>query len=406
VFVLERCRLIDGTGHDPVERANVLVEGDRIRAVDSSRVPHPRDARSLDLDGLTVLPGLIDLHTHMGLAGIGDPSPLEPAMLAARIFENAALCISSGHTTAREVAGADGGLRSVIDAGLIPGPRLFPSGPLLCQTGGHGHSGPRFLPAQNPGLPGLSQLSLACDGAEAVRLAAREAFRRGATQIKVAMTGPILSADVPLDWVQFTARELEAAVEEAKAHGTYVTAHAHTAAAIRLGLEAGLECFEHGTFLDEETAAAMASRGAALVPTLTILHVASEQRRAHGEVDEDLLRVESAEKAMAHSIEIAREAGVRIGSGTDIVGSLQNRRGCEIHLKAAVIGPMEAIVSATRTNAQILRRDDDLGTIEENKLADIIAVDGDPLEDPSLFDHPDRVVLVIKGGQIVKDTRA
>jgi imidazolonepropionase-like amidohydrolase len=403
MIVLRRCRLIDGSGQDPVDDVDIVVDEDRIRRIGRSPLPVPREATVLDLDGLTVMPGLIDLHTHMGLVALDEP--VEPAMLAAKIFENAALCLASGHTTAREVAGADGGLRSVIDAGLISGPRLFPSGPLLCQTGGHGHGGPRFLPTHHHGVPGLSQMSIVCDGAHAVRMAAREAFRRGATQIKVAMTGPILSPDVPLEWTQFTIEELEAAVEEAHAHGTYVTGHAHTAQSIRHGLNAGLECFEHGTFLDAETAAAMASSGAALIPTLTILHVTAERWRHQSLPEEEILRVERAKHAMANSMKLAREAGVRIGSGTDLFGSSQNRRGCEVMLKAGILGPMEAIVSATQTNARILRLDNDLGTVSEGKLADIIALDGDPLDDPAMFDDPDRVVLVIKGGRIMKDRR-
>lgn len=133
------------------------------------------------------MPGLIDLHTHMGIVSGHDAAALSPAMTAALLFQNAELCIRSGHTTAREVAGADGALREVIDAGVIPGPRLFPSGPLLCQTGGHGDRGALYYPSihnhQHSGIPGLAHFSITCDGPDSVRVAARQAFRQGATPL-------------------------------------------------------------------------------------------------------------------------------------------------------------------------------------------------------------------------------
>jgi imidazolonepropionase-like amidohydrolase len=399
--------LIDGTGADPRADATVGVEGQRISAVAGRDAAGGRETEVIEADGLTVLPGLIDLHTHMGvLDAAGTAPPPAPAVTAAHLFRNLELCLLSGHTTAREVAGADGGAREAIDLGLIPGPRLFPSGPLLCQSGGHGDMSPPFFPHHHhQGTPGLAQLSITCDGPEQVRLAARTAFRRGATQIKVCVSGGVVSFTDRLEDVQFTVEELKAAVEEAEARDTYVTAHVHTSAAIRHGLEAGLRCFEHGTFLDEETAARMASAGAALVPTFAVTHLLTTEWRAWGVPEAVVPRLAGFADAMAASMKIAADAGVAIGSGTDLLGPSQNRRGLELALKARLLGPMEAIVSATRTSAGILGRAEDLGTVEPGKLADLIAVDGDPLTDPELFDDPDRIVVVVKDGQIVKDLR-
>jgi imidazolonepropionase-like amidohydrolase len=167
-----------------------------------------------------------------------------------------------------------------------------------------------------------------------------------------------------------------------------------------------LECFEHGTFLDEPTAAQMAAAGAALVPTLTTIRLLAIEWQAWGVPEAVLPRVAGAEEAMREAVKIAYAAGVTVGSGTDILGPEQNRRGLEVALKAEIVGPMEAIVSATATNARILRRDHELGTVEAGKLADLIAVAGDPVSDPTVFDDPDRVVLVVKGGRVVKDTRS
>ena len=256
------------------------------------------------------------------------------------------------------------------------------------------------------GVDRLAQTSMVCDGPDEVRLAARTAFRRGATQLKVIISGGVVSLTDRLEDSQFTVEELKAAVAEAKARDTYVTGHAHNVASIRNGLDAGLECFEHGTFLDEPTAARMAAAGAALVPTLTTIHLLATEWRAWGVPEAVLPRLAGAEEAMREAVKVAVAAGVTVGSGTDILGPEQNRRGLELALKAEVVGPMDAIVSATATSARILRRDHELGTVEAGKLADLIAVAGDPLDDPAIFDDPDRVVLVIKGGKVVKDTRS
>jgi imidazolonepropionase-like amidohydrolase len=394
--------VIDGTGRDPLDDGAVTIDDDRIIAVGAATggtgVP-------IDATDLVVLPGLIDAHTHMGLVEGDVLGVMPPALLAAHLFRNAELCLASGHTTAREVAGADGGLARAIEAGLVPGPRLFPSGPMLSQTGGHGEFGPPFTPHHQhyTGLPGLSQPSARCDGPDQVRIAARNAFRHGATQIKVCVSGGVVSLTDRLEDVQFTVDELRAAVEEAQARDTYVTAHAHNTDGILRGLEAGLECFEHGTFLDEATAARMATAGAALVPTLAVIHLLSTEYERYGLGDYVVPRVQGVEEAMGKAVLIALEAGVRVGSGTDLLGPEQNRRGLELALRSKLHSPMAAIVSATRTNAEIMRISDRLGTLEPGRLADCIGVDFDPLADPDRFDDPDRVRLVIKDGEVVKD---
>jgi imidazolonepropionase-like amidohydrolase len=405
-LVLTNAMLIDGTGADPFSGA-VSIDGSQIEAVGS--VASGGDAELLDVGDLAVLPGLIDLHTHMGIISIGSPEALSPAMTAAHLFRNAELCLLSGHTAAREVAGADGGLKQAIDSGLVPGPRLFPSGPMLCQSGGHGDLAPPFFSDHHhhhdPGVPGLAQASVVCDGPDEVRVAARNAFRRGATQIKMCVSGGVVSlTDSPAD-TQFTVEELRAAVLEAQARDTYVTAHAHNSRAILNGIEAGLECFEHGSFLDERTAAAMASAGVALVPTLSVLELMTARWREWGVPAECLPRLAAVREATAASLKMAFDAGVRIGSGTDLLGPDQNQRGLELALKSRTLGAMQAIVSATSVSAGILRRPD-LGVLAAGNTADLIAVDFDPLTEPDSWQDPDRVRLVIKDGVVVKDTRS
>lgn len=391
--------LIDGTGADPRSGAHVLVDGDRIAAVGD---PHRADL-VLDVSGLTVLPGLIDAHAHVGAVSDGELD-LAAAVTAARVFHNCALALDAGFTTLRDTGGIDGGVVRAIEEGFVRGPRILPSGPFICQTGGHAWPLAPFSlhdhGGAETGLPGLVPGTVSCDGPDAVRAAARRALTRGATQLKVSVTGGLISVGNDLrEHTQFTVAELAAAVEEAAARDTYVTAHAHTVAGIQLALEAGVGCIEHGTFLDEPTAAAMAAAGVPLVATLSVVELIRELELD----DAAAARLAGADAAMAEAVKIAREAGVTIGSGSDHLGSGQDRRGFEIEIRARTEDPMSAIVAATRSNAAIIRRSGDLGTVEAGKVADLIAIDGDPLTDPAMFDDPNRVKLVVKGGAVVKD---
>ena len=409
-LVLRGATLIDGTGRDPLERAVVATEGNRIVAVGDA------DARGdvLELDGLTLLPGLIDAHTHLGLATelheLSAPGTIPLAQLAAQIFTNVELALEAGFTTVREVGGLDGGVARAVELGLLRGPRVLPAGPLISQTGGHGDHRPQFALLDHPhgptGVmdhPGLVQMMSVCDGPDEVRIAARRAFRHGATHIKVCVSGGVVSLTDRLEDTQLAVAELRAAVEEAHARETYVTAHAHNVRGILNGLEAGIECFEHATFLDEETANKLALAGAAIVPTLAVVRLLrTDMAQAFGLTDEMIERASGAEQAMANSMKLAIDAGVTVGSGSDLLGPQQNRRGLELALHAEVVGPMEAIVQATATNARIIRRASDLGTVEEGKLADLIAVDGDPLGD---ITELERVKFVMKGGVVYKDAR-
>jgi imidazolonepropionase-like amidohydrolase len=219
------------------------------------------------------------------------------------------------------------------------------------------------------------------------------------------VSGGVVSLSDRLEDTQFTVEELRAAVEEAEARETYVTAHAHNVRGILNGLAAGVKCFEHGSFLDAETATALAEAGAWLVPTLAVARLMAEDGESWGLPKQVLPRMAGVEDAMTRAVKLAYDAGVLIGSGSDLIGPTQDRRGLELVLKARIIEPMAAIVSATSANARIIGESDRLGTIEQGKVADVIAVGGDPLVDPEVFDEPSRVLLVLKDGIVVKDGR-
>jgi imidazolonepropionase-like amidohydrolase len=408
-LILHGGTVIDGTGRPPSPAAVVIRDG-RIAAVEPGLAPITETGATLiDASGLTLLPGLIDAHTHLGIVAFTDQFKIPLAVQAATVFRNAAATLDGGFTTVRDLGGVDGGLAEAIEAGLARGPRILPSGAFLCQSGGHGdkarfqHGGAED--AVRVSAPGLIQSALTCDGPDAVRRAVRLQFRYGATQIKMSASGGVLSFADRLEDTQFTVEELRAAVAEARARDTYVTIHAHNTAAILAGLEAGVRCFEHGTFLDEPTARRMADAGACLVPTLAVTRLLAEQWELWGVPRSVLPRLGHVRESSEDALRIAAQAGVLTGSGSDFLGPRQEGRGLELACKAAVLGSMAAIVSATSANAKILRLDHEIGAIRAGLRADLAGLASNPLEHPERLADDDNVVLVVRDGAVVKDTR-
>jgi imidazolonepropionase-like amidohydrolase len=396
---LINARLVDGNGGAPVDGATVVVEGETILAVDASAPA--RDDTVIDLEGRTLLPGLISAHTHHAAVSTGDE--LSPGEIAAWAFEHLRRSLDLGFTTCRELGGIDGGIVKAVDNGIARGPRLVVSGPLLVQMGGHADFRPAFLPdpCSHPvGVPGLWQGSYVCDGVDGVRRAARLAFKRGAKLLKMCATGGVTSLSDSLDDTQFTVEEMRAAVQEARARGTYVTIHTVNNAGVRNGLAAGVECFEHVVELDDDTAALIKAAGACVVPTLAVTDVyAGYGNWLPAEV---IKRVEGVGAGMRRAIEVAHRHGILVGAGADLIGPNQTQYGLETALVAEVVGAEQAIVTTTRDNARVLRMSDRIGTVEPGKLADLVVVAGDPLADPRLLVDPANIVLVAKGGTVVK----
>lgn len=404
---LQDATLVDGTGADPV-RTGLLVQDGRVASIGGER---PAGIDVLDAQGLVVTPGLIDAHVHVGLSSNLNALVsygLSPAEVAADMFANLSTTLDGGFTTVRDAGGIDGGVKGVVKSGKVRGPRVLTSGPVQCQRGGHGHFAPTWEPTElfcGHGVPGLMQLALLSDGPETMRANVREAFRRGADFIKMCATGGVISThDKPGD-TQLTIEEMAAGVEEARARGTYVTIHALNNAGIRNGIEAGVECIEHGAEIDEETAALMASRNVAFVPTLSVIEQLTRDPAGAGLDTAYADRAETVWRGMRDAVLIAAEAGLLMGSGSDLVGPHQLTRGRELLLRSELQDPMSALVSATRDNARVLRIADEVGTLEVGKKADLVLWARDPLADPTAFEDRAAVQVVVQAGRIVRDSR-
>jgi imidazolonepropionase-like amidohydrolase len=406
-LVLKNATLIDGTGADPVSNGTVVVEDDRIKEVlrgSPGRVPS--DAQTIDCLNQTLLPGLIDGHVHLGAvdANIMEQQRLyHPSMLVIRTLKVIQEALDQGFTTVRDAGGADAGYREAQRQGLIPGPRMFVSGCALSQTGGHGDFRlPTEVRSPSQDLAGVA--TRICDGVDEVRRGAREQLRRGADFIKVMGGGGCMSPSDEIDTSQYSPDELRAAVFEAEAVGTYVAAHVYSSRSIRNCVSSGIRTLEHCNLMDESAAKAVKDAGAFMVPTLVTYEMISRMGKSMGIPENNVRKINEARDRGLEAVAIAKKLGVKIASGSDLLGPMQRYKGMELELKARVLGPMGAIVATTKTNAELLKKEKDLGTIAAGKLADLILVQGDPLKDITLIQqYQEKISLIIQGGRVYKN---
>lgn len=400
--------LIDGNGAEPVSGTTVVVEGDLIKEVGPDCGRTLPAGRVIDLGGATIMPGLIDAHVHPGVLSLSMERQIAipPAVFVHQTSRNLETDLDLGFTTLRDACTLDAGFREAIDQGFIRGPRLFLAVSQLVQSGSEAYL-PGFLRQEAAPQNSLGIRPQVCDGPDEVRRAVRRAMGLGADQIKIFVSGEVISQSesdraTPDQW-KFTVEEIKAAVETAEAYGTYVMAHAYGPQAIKNCVAAGVRSIEHGNLMDAEAVELMAEKGTYYVPTLTCYDVLAKENRSV--MSPFMLeKLEMVRHKALGALEMAYRAGVKIGSGSDIVGPNHHLKGRELMLKAQVMTPMEAIVSATGTNAELINMSDKLGTVAPGKLADLIVVDGNPLADLSLFEQGQkRVILVMKQGVIMKD---
>ena len=391
---------------------DVLVRGNRIAAIGDGARP-TASARVIEGHGRTLMPGLIDVHWHSTFTALSQADLLapdaSPEKLAATVATESARTLLRGFTSVRDAGGPIFELKAAIDAGKMPGPRIWPSGAFVSQTSGHGDlRQPHERSRRFFGKPSMTEemgATFIADGRDEVLTAVRENLRMGASQIKLMAGGGTSSAYDPVDVTQYTFDEMRAAVEAAEDWGTYVTVHAYTVRAVRRAIEAGVKCIEHGQLLDEDTLKLMAERG---------IWLSTQTLRASTE-DMDPLRREKRKpviEGQARTIAAAKRSGVRMAWGTDFLfdPALNVEQNAYILLLREWFTPAEILKMVTHDNAELLQLSGlrspyqgRLGVVEPGAMADLLLVDGDPLVDLEVIADPERTfVVIVKDGRIVK----
>ena len=383
----------------------LLVEGDRIKEVSAKPIKAGK-AAVIDCRGQTLMPGLIDSHVHVIHSEVNirflEAMPL--TLLTARASVRLRAMLDRGFTTVRDTGGCDWGIKTAVEQGLIVGPRIFIAGQSIGPTGGHSDGRRR---TQMAGAciccDGLQFKSAIADGADEVRKAAREQMRQGADHVKIMMSGGVASPYDPLDSLQFSVGEVQAAVEEAQAFGRYVCAHAYSPEAITRAAELGVRTIEHGNLVDDASAALMAAKGMFLVANLVAYYAMKDRAAQFGMTAESLAKNDLVIDGGLRSLEICKRHGVPVAYGSDLLGELHWEQTREFRLRREVVSPIEIIRSATTIGAQVLRMEGKLATLAPGAYADIIVVDGDPLRRLEVLEgQGEHLSIIMKGGRLHK----
>jgi len=415
--LFENVRVFDGKSAQLSGPTNVLIRGNKIDKISAAPIPVDRrgNARIINGDGRTLMPGLIDMHWHTMMVR---PTPAElltsdVGYLTLVAGDEARDTLMRGFTTVRDLGGPSFGLKRAIDEGIVAGPRIYPSGAIVTVTSGHGDFRQPFEVPRIVGAP-LSRgeqmgAAMIADSPDEVRVRVREQLMLGAVQIKLTAGGGVASPHSPLDATTFTETELRAAVEAAENWGTYVTVHAYTAEAIQRSIAAGVKCIDHGHLMDEASAKLIAERGI----WLSMQPFPDEMA--------DAFPPDSFERQKAHEVfagtdktyALVKKYNIKTAWGTDILFSpaLAKRQGELLSKMVRWFTPAETLIMATGTNAELLMLSGKrnpyagkLGVIEVGALADLLLVEGNPLENIQLIADPVRnFVVIMKDGKIYKD---
>lgn len=393
-IAIHNTRLIDGNGRT-IERATVIIRGDKIYAAGpSSQVSIPRGAVRIAGRGLTVLPGLIDCHVHLCLGA--EPDVVKaveqetPTVTLLKASQMARQTLEAGVTTVRDVGSRDHSifaLKQAIDKGLTAGPRIIGAGLAVCMIGGHA----RFIGQE-------------VEGVEQVRKTVREQIDAGAGVIKVIASGGVLTPGTSPDQAQMTIDELRAAVDEATRAGRKVAAHAHGSSGMKNAVRAGVHSIEHATLMDEDAADLLDQHRVYIVPTLSALATTAACRRGCGIPDSALDKAKAMTKRHQASFKQAHRRGLLIAMGTD-AGTPFNYHGDNAQelerMVALGMTPMEAILASTSAAARLIGIQDQIGTIERGKEADLLLLDGNPLKRIEILCDRSRIAGVMKAGKFV-----
>ena len=405
-FLFRNLNLLDPRWSEARGGYEVLVEGDLIKEVSAKPIKAPQ-AQVIDCGKRTLMPGLIDCHVHVFLVEVNirnlENVPL--TLLTARAADLMKGMIDRGFTTVRDTGGADWGIKTAVESGLIPGPRLFISGRAIGPTGGHSDSRRRT----DQGAPcGCCNAMVYCmaiaDGADEVRKLVREQMRQGADQVKIMCSGGVASPYDPLDSLQFSEAEIAAATDEAKNFGRYVLAHAYTPEAITRAGNNGVRTIEHGNLIDARSAKLLKAKGGYMIANL-VAYFSMKERAAQFGMTRDMLdKNDIVIEGALRSLEICKAAGVKVGYGSDLLGALQVDQSLEFIHRAKVLKPIEIIRQATIVGAEILRQEGKLGIVAPGAYADLIVVDGNPLKKLELFlDQGAHLPAIMKAGKFHKN---
>ena len=408
LLYLHNARLIDGSG-EPVPEAPyaLVIEGERIlAAAPQAELPPPAGAQQMDVGGKTVMPGMIDCHDHLAnlSGGMVARAAIPPTLAVFKAAEAFRATLLSGFTAIRDASGVDLGMKLAVDQGLIPGPRLKISVNIICQFGGHNdHTEPAGIDSTYPKLSTIPDG--VCDGVDACRHKVREMVRAGADWIKIATTGGVGTPTGGPLLRQFSLEEVRAIVDTAHAAGKPVMSHAYGGEGVKICLDAGVDSIEHGAALDDDLIEQMVRQNTWLVPTFTVLR----KIVALGELDPCPVPAYMPRKArilmetQADSFRRALTAGVRIAMGTDLGSFGRGENAGELaYMVEAGMTPMQAIVAATSMGAECMGLGDQVGLLRPGMLADLLVIDGDPLQDIHILQDQARLLLVMQGGVIHK----
>lgn len=397
VVAIKAGRVLDVRTGQMIPNAFILIEGERITAV-GANLSVPAGAEVIDLKNMTVLPGLIDSHTHLTFSPANAASSISQSVPRQALTgaKNARITLMAGFTTVRNVGAggySDIALRDAINAGDVPGPRIVASGPSLGITGGHCDD--NFLPWEfHHKSDGVA------DGVENVMAKTREVIKYGANVIKFCSTGGVLSLGDDPKHAEFTLEEMKTIVAEAHRLGRKVAAHAHGGEGLKQAVLAGVDSIEHGTYIDDEGIRLMKEKGTYLVPTIYLTDWFLENYPSLGLPPQIVAKAKEVMPAMKKNLTHAIQQGVPVAFGTDAAVYPHGLNAREFAVLVRMgLTPIQAIQTATVNASKLLDRADSIGAVEVGKFADLIAVEGDPTKDVTELE---RIKFVMKGGQVVR----
>jgi imidazolonepropionase-like amidohydrolase len=406
--LFKNARIFDGTHADCAEGMQVLVESGVIREV-SDKAIKASNSRAIEVGGRTLMPGLIDAHIHSYFCDMNwqRADAAGEAYRAAHAVRLLGFALDCGFTTVRDIGGGDYGLWRAIQDRLIRAPRFFYAGKMLSMTGGHGDTRSMSEHSHTQGYCSCgdaNSLSVVADGVEACIKAAREELRRGAHCIKIMASGGVASPTDPIWMNQYREDEIRAVVNETAERRTYVSAHCHPVSAVRRCVEYGVRVIEHGTLIDDATARLVAESGVFVVPTLVIVRALVELGEKLGVLPQSQEKARHVAEQIMRGLESMSKARVKIGFGTDLLGESYVQQCREFTLRKEVFSPLEILRQVTSTNAAILQQDNKLGCVKPGAHADLLVVDGDPLQDIELLAASGRHLRVImRAGELIRN---